>query len=54
MKIIIEYDDKGSYITYKGKKYYLSLLKRDYGDFIVKKTICEPINTYVVIEEKVE
>lgn len=56
MKLKVEYETKGvimrSYVMYKGKKYYLSLLQQDYGDFIVKTTICEPIDTYIVIEEK--
>ena len=51
MKIRVEYDNDGSYIIYKNKKVYLGLLN-EYEDFTIKEVICEPIDTYVVIEEK--
>lgn len=51
MKIKVEYDNDRSYIIYKNEKVYLGLLK-EYEDFTIKEVICEPIDTYVVIEEK--
>lgn len=51
MKIKVQYEDDISYIIYKNKKVYLGLLS-EYKDFIIKEVICEPINIYVIIEEK--
>lgn len=51
MKIKVQYEDDRSYIIYKNKKVYLGLLD-EYKDFIIKEVICEPIITYVIIEEK--
>ena len=51
MKIKVEYDNDRSYIIYKNEKVYLGLLI-EYEDFTIKEVICEPIDTYVVIEEK--
>ena len=53
MKIKVQYDDNSSYIIYKNKKVRLGLLS-EYKDFKIKEVICEPINTYVIIEEKGE
>lgn len=51
MKIKVQYEGNRSYIIYKNKKVYLGLLT-EYKDFVIKEVIAEPINTYVVIEEK--
>ena len=51
MKIKVQYEGDRSYIIYKNKKVYLGLLT-EYKDFVIKEVISEPINTYVVIEEK--
>ena len=53
MKIKVQYDGNSSYIIYKNKKVRLGLLS-EYKDFKIKEVICEPINTYVIIEEKGE
>lgn len=51
MKIKVQYDGDRSYIIYKNEKVYLGLLT-EYKDFVIKEVMTEPINTYVVIEEK--
>lgn len=51
MKIKVQYDNDRSYIIYKNRKIHLGLLT-EYQDFTIKEVICDPINTYVVIEEK--
>lgn len=50
-RIKVQYDNDSSYIIYKNRKIRLGLLT-EYSDFRIKEVICEPINTYVVIEEK--
>ena len=51
MKIKVQYENDRSYIIYKNRKIHLGLLT-EYKDFTIKEVICDPINTYVVIEEK--
>lgn len=52
IKLLVQYDDFGSYVLYNGIKVYVNALQKDYGILKEIETICEPINTYILFEIK--
>ena len=52
IKLKVKYNDNSAYVTFEDRDYDIFLNKRDYKYFTIKEIICEPIDTYVIIETK--
>lgn len=52
MKLKVNYDTYGAYVDYNGEHYHIYLGHKNYVAFTIKEIIYEPIDTYIVIEER--